>query len=511
MSVNTFLMTLLIVDFYKSVHYDSPIFLRYIWRTVYWINFSFGFFVFPLLCEREKNPFSYSNIRLLARFYVRRVVIILSISVPLLVLIFLITETPMDKIFNWTNIYLYPVLINTIWGYILLILQLSLAFVNIPKIIIRSFSAKNELQYLYTQIGKYSHLDEEQQYLLPYKIKENKSEILQITHPHAKNKMTTLLKKFDSDLHRYIYKTEINKNNSVLNSLNRTSETLDFNSFSDIESSKSKDMESSKSKDEFAEVSETWNIETLEKELIRNMRNKFYISQHIERAMCIRCSFQKKLPTGGLSKYKSQVFVQKYMRHVILIILLILLVILISLLGFLLTSEFFELNRDYLVNFWASMEYLSFLPLFTTFIVFFLTLVVYGVLNTRFGYFAGLVPNNLTDVLSMNYFVSNISRVMPPLCLNIFLMFGVKHPQFNGIMIREEIMFELIINFNRYFPPLIFIFIIMKCFNCYERFRRCFGYDSFKIGDSRSNEEHAKEGKKIVDKFYDNKLISSID
>jgi hypothetical protein len=145
LSVNTFFLSLFVFDFYITTHNIDPWFLHYIWRVVYWINFTFGVIVFPILCEREKNPAQLKTPCLLLRFYLRRLIIIGSITIGVLSFVFLMFDIPYKKLAKWENIYLAPILAVTVWGYFLLILHFSLAFVVIPKKILRCLFSGFEL------------------------------------------------------------------------------------------------------------------------------------------------------------------------------------------------------------------------------------------------------------------------------------------------------------------------------------------------------------------------------
>ena len=145
LTVNTFLLCLLTCDFYLSVHGKYYTSFKYIWQILYWVNFTFGFLVFPLIFERERNFDGSSNIRLLFRFYLRRLIIILSITIPILGVVFLILRLKLKELLTWHSVYMFPVLIVTVWGCILILLHLSLAFINIPKALIRMLLPNRKL------------------------------------------------------------------------------------------------------------------------------------------------------------------------------------------------------------------------------------------------------------------------------------------------------------------------------------------------------------------------------
>lgn len=148
LSVNTLFLSLFVLDFYITTHNLDPWYLHYVWRVVYWINFTFGVIVFPILCEREKNPSSLRTPCLLLRFYLRRLIIIGSITLGVISFVFLMFDIPWKKLAKWENTYLAPILAVTVWGYFLLILQFSLAFVEIPKKILRCLFSGFELRNL---------------------------------------------------------------------------------------------------------------------------------------------------------------------------------------------------------------------------------------------------------------------------------------------------------------------------------------------------------------------------
>lgn len=137
LSVNTFLLLLLICDFYLSAHKVEHAFFIYIWRALYWVNFTLGFLVFPLIFERERNSADSSNFRLLLRFYLRRLIIILVITVPVLTLIFLLFKIQVKELLDWKSAYLLPILVVTVWGCVLILIHLSLVLISLPKSVIR--------------------------------------------------------------------------------------------------------------------------------------------------------------------------------------------------------------------------------------------------------------------------------------------------------------------------------------------------------------------------------------
>ena len=145
LSVNTFILSLLICDFYLSVHSIEHSFFKYIWRVVYWINFTLGFLVFPLIFERERNSNASSNLCLLIRFYLRRLIIISLIAVPIVALMFLILKLQASKLLTLQSLYLIPIVVVTLWGCILILLHLSMVFVNVPKAILRMLFPSKKL------------------------------------------------------------------------------------------------------------------------------------------------------------------------------------------------------------------------------------------------------------------------------------------------------------------------------------------------------------------------------
>jgi hypothetical protein len=148
-TMNFFLLLLLICDFYLSVNNIEHHFFTSLWRLIYWINFTLGFFVFPLIYERERNSNGTSNIKLLLRFYLRRFLIILAITTPILILIFLLFKIQVKKLIDWKSVYLLPILVVTVWGCILILLHLSLVLISIPKATIRMLLPSAELSTIF--------------------------------------------------------------------------------------------------------------------------------------------------------------------------------------------------------------------------------------------------------------------------------------------------------------------------------------------------------------------------
>ena len=142
---NTLMLTMLIIAFYQTIHDSQMKGLWIVWRCIYWVNFSFGFILFPILAEREKNIYSNGNFRLLLQFYLRRVIIIGSIAIVSLGIICPVARIPFSKLFEWNTLWMLPVLIVTIFGFFLIVLHFSLAFNNIPKTLIRKLSPRHEL------------------------------------------------------------------------------------------------------------------------------------------------------------------------------------------------------------------------------------------------------------------------------------------------------------------------------------------------------------------------------
>lgn len=296
------------------------------------------------------------------------------------------------------------------------------------------------------------HLIEEQSYLLPVKIKEQKFEILSAKNKYSINKFKYHIEEFDRSLYYEIFdQTQIDI--TINSSLGNYSITYLF-----IDILK-KNHDSSLDEIEKAEL---WNLETLEKELVRNSHMKYFLEFYTERAGCIMMANETKITNNLNLSTKFKIIFQKYFRHAIMSLCFIIFLMFSASLIYLLVGEFFSWELQPVYDFWANLSFSLYMLCFPVCLLIIFVFVINGILETSFGYFGGLIPKNNTDILSMNYFVSNISRIVAPMCLNIFQMMKVKHPQFNQIMIRENILSTIILYINQYFPPLLIFLFLFK-------------------------------------------------
>ena len=239
---------------------------------------------------------------------------------------------------------------------------------------------------------------------------------------------------------------------------------------------------------------------TIERELIRNSQSKHQLASLLKKSRVIALSSTEHVNPDFLTnkRLKSRICFQKYIQPCLLITFLVTFFLFFGVLCALLVADLFNLNWTFLQTFWASLSPPTFLLLCFLFMTSFFGLLLIGLLQTKLGYFTQLVPDHQTDTASLNYLAVNINRIMAPFCLYVLRMFNVPEPEFNKIMIQQNVLSIIIEYFNRYLSVLLVLFILLKLGNCYKRIRRCFGFQRFKIGDNKTRREHVAEGNRFV-------------
>ena len=143
--MNIFLLYVFVSDVHQSLRGEQTTSLVNLWRLVYWFNFLFGFIILPILTQNERNFSKSSLISLLYQFYRKRLIIFVSIVVPLIFLIILIFNIPISSLVSKQTLLILPIFIVIIWGFLLLNLHLSLALNHIPQYLLRKLNSAKEL------------------------------------------------------------------------------------------------------------------------------------------------------------------------------------------------------------------------------------------------------------------------------------------------------------------------------------------------------------------------------
>lgn len=142
-SMNFGFVSLLIFDIYQTLSKQHQIGLVQLWRLIYWVNLSFGFLIFPIITEQEKQTQSLSIFRHLYNFWKRRFFIVVLIAVPIIFLILLTNDVSVFSLFRKDIIIGWPVFMLVLWGFLLLNVHLSLAFNVLPSFFfVRIFPSK---------------------------------------------------------------------------------------------------------------------------------------------------------------------------------------------------------------------------------------------------------------------------------------------------------------------------------------------------------------------------------
>ena len=357
--------------------------------------------------------------------------------------------------------------------------------------------------FLKYKIGKITHLQEEQHYLLSFKIMESKHLIMDIKSPFFWKKIKYLIKEFDEDLHDKIfeYNTLEHSRNDTLGNLQFQHNPIDHLNL---------DKESNKENPP-ADNSEIWDLYTIETELIRNSQNKWKLKKYLDEGVILTLTRSGDISEEILKskKLKYKIFFHKYIKFCSLVIVVCLFFVFFGIVCALLVADLFNLKWSFLQAFWSSLSMPSFLITFLLFLIPFFILILNGLLDTKLGYFTKLIPDQRTDTASLTYLAVNINRIMPPFCLYVLRMFNVDSPQFDKIMYQGEVLPIIINDFNRYLSVLLVLFILLKLGNCYKRLRRCAGFQRFRIGDNKSRKEHIIEGGNSIQKEI-NKLQNQI-
>lgn len=347
------------------------------------------------------------------------------------------------------------------------------------------------------KISELTLLSDEQQHLMDFKIRESRLLLTSIKNPYSRRKIEHLLNEFNPELKREIY----DKHGCSLGSIKAGD--LESQGFGGG-SVRDDDVHDFDKGDPV--YADPWDVEKIEKEMIRHAHNQYRIKNMLNRARVLHLTATDKLndkETAAKIGWLQLAF-QKYLRIPLIILGLIVFFAISLVLGYLLVVNFFGQNRErqkmHVILQQANI--VQYVMVFPVFISLFFGLLVTGILDTRLGYFGGLFRNNLTDVWSINYLVGNISRIMIPFCLNVFSIYNLGFKaQFFSIILNTHVLGIMVEKVNRYYPALLLLLIVLKCLNCYKRFRRCFGFESFQIGDNMSRSEHRERGRQLVDKF----------
>jgi hypothetical protein len=145
---NCFFLYIFILDVQHSFSRGVTFSLKNLWRLVYWSNFIFGFIIFPILTQSERNHSQDSILTLLYTFYKKRLLILVSIVVPLVILAVLIFDVSVMSLFTKQTLLVLPIFLVIIWGFLLLNLHISLALNHIPKMLSRKINFYKELGIL---------------------------------------------------------------------------------------------------------------------------------------------------------------------------------------------------------------------------------------------------------------------------------------------------------------------------------------------------------------------------
>ena len=244
-----------------------------------------------------------------------------------------------------------------------------------------------------------------------------------------------------------------------------------------------------------------WDLNTIERELIRNFQSKHQLSAFTEKGVLLSLASQTRdNPSVKVdTKLRVQLFFQKYLNTFFLVLALFVFVLFCGGLIALLVVDLFNLQWQFLRDFWQSVSTEAFVLMLPLFVFGLILMILAGLLDTRLGYFTKLVPDRSTDTSSLNYLAVNINRIMAPFCLYVFRMFDIPDPEFNHIMIPQNVLTIVVEKLNRYLSVLLLLFVLLKIGNCYKRLRRCFGFGKFKIGDNKTKSEHVTEGSRIIE------------
>lgn len=333
---------------------------------------------------------------------------------------------------------------------------------------------------------------------MDFKIRESRLLLTSIRNPYSRRKIEHLLNEFNSELKRDIF--DVHGSSFNLSS----GDDVEAHSFQSQSDHSDPGFEIEEGDPVFADP---WDVEKIEKEMIRHAHNQYKIRNMLHRARTLHLTATDKLndrETAAKIGW-TRLVCQKYMRIPLIILGLIVFLAISSVLGYLLILNFFGQNeqRQNLHVIIKEANVVQYVMVFPVFISLFFGLLVTGILDTQLGYNGGLFANNLTDVWSINYLVGNISRIMIPFCLNVFSIYNLGFKaQFFSIILNTHVLGIMVEKVNRYFPALLLFLIILKCFNGYQKIRRCFGFESFQIGDNLTSQQHRERGMLFADKFF---------
>lgn len=306
------------------------------------------------------------------------------------------------------------------------------------------------------------------------------------------HKIKNLIQKFDQSVFERVFEFT-NLENSVNKSTGKVPSTIPLKP--DFLSSNREDPEARPSD------ANVWDLETIERELIRNFQNKHQLAKFTREGVLLSLAFQKRdnPPVIVNTKLRVQLFFKKYLHTFFLVLCLCLFLLFCGVLITLLVVDLFNLQWQFLQDFWKWLSIGVFSLILPLFVFGLFLLILTGLLDTRLGYFTKLVWDQRTDTSSLNYLAVNINRIMAPFCLNVFRMFDIPDPEFNQIMIPQNVLTIIVENLNRYLSVLLLLFILLKIGNCYKRLRRCFGFGKFKIGNNKTKSEHVEEGASVIE------------
>jgi hypothetical protein len=146
-TMNCVLLYIFLLDVHDSLTSTSasPTSLIYLWRIVWWTNFSLGFVIFPIVGQTEHNFEGVSSVTLLYQHHRRKWIIIAAIVAPILTIGVLVFDIPLMILFSVQTLKVLPIFIVLMWGFMLLNLHLSLALNHIPKFLMRKISFSKQL------------------------------------------------------------------------------------------------------------------------------------------------------------------------------------------------------------------------------------------------------------------------------------------------------------------------------------------------------------------------------
>ena len=239
----------------------------------------------------------------------------------------------------------------------------------------------------------------------------------------------------------------------------------------------------------------------LECELVENFQNKKKLQLNLTNARSLQKLISQSSGDEKLSLFRVIWF--RFFRIPFATIQLIVFISCSAILLIMLFLTFLNISHQFYTNHLQStlQTPVLFLVIFSSFLGFYIFLLVSGVVNSRLGVFVGILAGKNTDLQSMVYLAGNIARIMVPFAINILETLSLSNDcDFSKIMINKSILSQVIKDCNRFLPICLLGFFLLKYFNCYSKLKNMFGQSEFRFSQPRSDEELIGKAREYIEK-----------